>query len=203
MGLICCETPSLSRRALLATGGSPVEVALSLYPTPAVVIEAALNVATPFTAATVAVPEMAPLAGFVEMMSVTFGDALVTVLPLASCTATRTAGVKGSLIARLLGCVRNASLAGTETTLKVLLVATPSAPESATSVYPLPMADTCNPGNCATPLIAFAVTVPLKAPPPGFEPMASVTGPLADVTRLPKESSTWTRTLCAAGCPNT
>ncbi len=51
------------------------------------------KVATPLTALTVVVPESVPPPGFVPMAMVTWSVAEVTVLPLASVMATRTAGV--------------------------------------------------------------------------------------------------------------
>src|SRR5690242_6100179 len=50
------------------------------------------NVATPATAAAVAVPESVPLAGLVPIAMVMLFVAVVTVLPDASCTVTLTAG---------------------------------------------------------------------------------------------------------------
>ena len=49
-------------------------------------------------------------------------------------------------------------------------------------------------GNVATPATAFTVAVPPSVPPPGFVPMAMVTGLVAVVTTFPCESSmvTWT-----------
>src|SRR2546422_1035408 len=61
------------------------------------------NVATPFTAATVVVPERVPLAGFVPIATVMLVVAVVTVLPWASWTATCTAGVIAAPAAAFLG----------------------------------------------------------------------------------------------------
>jgi len=49
--------------------------------------------------------------------------------------------------------------------------------------------------NVATPLDAFAVSVPDNVPEPGLVPIATVTGALEVVTTLPYVSSTETATL--------
>src|SRR6185503_8840659 len=67
-----------------------------------------LNVATPFTAAAVAVPESAPLPGLVPIARVILSVALVTVFPDASCTVTCT--VIGAFEAMLEGWPVKASL---------------------------------------------------------------------------------------------
>src|SRR5690348_1319526 len=51
------------------------------------------NVATPPAAATVVVPDSAPLPGFVPSATVTFAVNWVAVLPSASCAVTCTGGV--------------------------------------------------------------------------------------------------------------
>ena len=56
-------------------------------------IERPGNVATPFTAATVLVPESVPPPGFVPIASVTFPVNVVTVAPPLSAARTVTAGV--------------------------------------------------------------------------------------------------------------
>src|SRR5688572_4268220 len=55
-------------------------------------MERLLKVATPATAATVAVPDSVPPPGFVPIATVTFAVEVVTVLLNASCTATCTDG---------------------------------------------------------------------------------------------------------------
>src|SRR3989449_5919459 len=59
--------------------------------------------ATPFTAATVAVPPSVPPAGFVAIASVTSPLKLTTVVPSASCAVTCTAGVIAAPAAVVLG----------------------------------------------------------------------------------------------------
>src|SRR6185369_9213475 len=68
------------------------------------------NVATPFTADTVVVPDSAPPPGLVPMATVMLALELVTVLPNASCTVTCTAGAIATPATALLGCTENASL---------------------------------------------------------------------------------------------
>src|SRR5579864_5202875 len=70
------------------------------------------NVATPATAAAVAVPLRVPLDGFVPMAIVTWFVAVVTTLPCASSMLTVTAGVIMPPADALLGCVANANFAG-------------------------------------------------------------------------------------------
>src|SRR5262245_45294777 len=69
------------------------------------------KLATPLTAATVAVPDSAPPPGLVPMATVTFAVELVTVLPNASCTATWTDGEMAAPAMALVGCTVNATLA--------------------------------------------------------------------------------------------
>ncbi len=63
---------------------NPVDVATSVYPTPALLMERSLNVATPLTALRVSVPLSVPLDGLAPSAMVTGDAALVTVLPAAS-----------------------------------------------------------------------------------------------------------------------
>src|SRR5678816_671799 len=69
------------------------------------------NVATPLTAATVAVPDSVPPPGFVPMATVTFAVELVTVLLNASCTVTCTDGEIATPATAFAGWTENASLA--------------------------------------------------------------------------------------------
>src|SRR5512132_105499 len=69
------------------------------------------NVATPFTAATRAVPDSVPPPGLLPMATVTLAVELVTVLSNASCTATCTAGAIEAPAEALAGCTTNATLA--------------------------------------------------------------------------------------------
>src|SRR5438094_10517829 len=67
------------------------------------------NVATPFTAATLVVPESVPPPGFAPSATVTVPVNPVAVFPCASCAVTCTAGVIAVPAAVLLGCTLNTS----------------------------------------------------------------------------------------------
>src|SRR5512133_2167592 len=68
------------------------------------------KLATPFTAATVVVPDSVPPPGLVPMDTVTLAVELVTVLPNASCTASCTAGLIAAPAVALPGWTMNARL---------------------------------------------------------------------------------------------
>ena len=70
-----------------------MDTAVRVYPLPALSIERVEKTATPLTALTVVVPESVPPPGFASMARVTWPVAEVTVFPLASWMATRTAGI--------------------------------------------------------------------------------------------------------------
>src|SRR5438034_10612576 len=69
------------------------------------------NVATPDTAATLAVPASVPPPGFVPIATVTVPVNPVTVFPRASCAVTLTAGVIATPAVALDGCTENTSCA--------------------------------------------------------------------------------------------
>src|SRR5512140_1779669 len=73
-------------------------------------MERSENVATPADADTIAVPDSVPLPGLVPIATVTFAVEVVTVLPNASCTATRTLGEIAAPAMALVGCAVKASL---------------------------------------------------------------------------------------------
>src|SRR6185369_9439752 len=106
------------------------------------------NAATPFTAATVVVPDSVPPPGLLPMATVTLAVELVTVLPNASCTATCTAGL-----------------------IAAPAVAFVNPAEVAVSVYPVPDRSMDRLENVATPELADTVVVPDSVPPPGLVPM--------------------------------
>ena len=82
------------------------------------------KVATPLTAATVAVPERVPLLGLVPMATVMLVVALVTVFPCASWIATWIAGLIAAPAVTFAGWTVSVSLlAAPVVTLNVLLVA--------------------------------------------------------------------------------
>src|SRR5439155_1305915 len=68
------------------------------------------NVATPLTAATVAVPDSVPPPGLVPMATVMLAVELVTVLLKASCTVTCTAGAMETPAVAFVGWTVKASL---------------------------------------------------------------------------------------------
>src|SRR5262245_4022467 len=86
------------------------------------------KVATPFTAATVVVPDSVPPPGLAPMATVMLAVELVTVFPNASCTAARTAGALHAAPAVLVGCTVKASR---EAPAGVMLNAAEVAPVSA------------------------------------------------------------------------
>src|SRR5690349_6261421 len=86
------------------------------------------KVATPLTAATVVVPERVPLAGLVPIAAVMLAVAVVTVLPWASCTVTRTAGVFAAPAAALLGCTVKTSFAAAPALMSNWLLVAPVRP---------------------------------------------------------------------------
>src|SRR5580693_2282281 len=67
-------------------------VAVNVYPLPTLLMSSVENVATPFTALAVTVPDKVPAAGFVPIAMVIWLVADVTTLPSASSTLTATAG---------------------------------------------------------------------------------------------------------------
>ena len=78
------------------------------------------NVATPFTACAVVVPESVPPAGFVPIATVTLPAKLVTGLPNTSSAVTCTAGVIGDPAVVVPGCtVKTSRVAATATTKSV------------------------------------------------------------------------------------
>src|SRR6185369_10510388 len=93
------------------------------------------NVATPFTADTVVVPESVPPPGLVPIATVMLAVELITVLLKASCTVTCTAGEIDAPAVVLVGWVVTASLdAAAALTLNADEVAPVSAPDAAVRV---------------------------------------------------------------------
>jgi hypothetical protein len=76
--------------------------------------------------------------------------------------------------------------------VKALLVAPVSPVADAVSVYPAAALLMLRSVKLATPETAFLVLVPLRTPPPGFVPMATVIEAVEDVTVLPELSCTTT-----------
>src|SRR5688572_22307527 len=155
------------------------------------------NVATPFTAATVEVPDSVPLPGLVPIATVMLAVELVTVLLKASCTVTCTAGAMDTPATALVGWTVKASLvAAAGLMVNAELDAPVSAPDAAVRVYPTPALSIERLENVATPLTAATVVVPESVPPPGLVPIATVMLAVELVTVFPNASCTAT---CTAG----
>src|SRR5688572_31691896 len=115
------------------------EVALSVYPVPVLSMERLEKMATPATADTVVVPDSVPPPGLVPTPTVMLAVELVTVLPNASCTVTRTAGLIATPAVAFVGCTVKASLeAAAGLMLNADEVAPVSGADAAASVYPVP-----------------------------------------------------------------
>src|SRR2546422_309822 len=153
------------------------------------------NVATPATAATVAVPDRVPPPGLVPSAAVTLPLNPVAVLPCASWTVTCTAGVMAPPAVVLLGWTLKTSCVGVPTaTLNAVLVAGVTPVAAAASVYPVPTLLMLRFAKVATPPTAVTPVVPARVPPPAFVPIATVTLLPNPVATLPCASSavTWT-----------
>ncbi|PYO75867.1 MAG: hypothetical protein DMD67_10210, partial [Gemmatimonadetes bacterium] len=70
--LSCVAAPAVMLNAVDVGSVRPLLDATSVYPVPALSIESPENVATPLTAATVAVPASVPPLGFAPIATVTF-----------------------------------------------------------------------------------------------------------------------------------
>ncbi len=181
--------PAAMLNELLVALVRPVEAAVSVYDQ--CCKTKLLNVATPFTAATVVVP---PTPDGVDVI-VTDAEDVLTRLPLASCTCTATLA-RGLPAVPFVGCVEYTSFAATPAAmLNELLVALVRPVEPAESVYE-PAAVKTRLLNVATPFTAATVVVPPT--PDGVEVM--VTDAVDVLTRLPPASCTCTATL-ARGLP--
>src|SRR5712691_7951682 len=154
-----------------------------------------VNVATPFTAATLFVPDSAPAPALIPIAMVTLPVKVETVFPPASWAATWIAGVMGSRGAALLGWTVKISLVGVAVILKGALVAVRPA-AAAVSVYPDPALSTLKSGKMATPTMAVTLVAPPSVPPLGFVPIATVTLPAKLIARFPSASRAVT---CTAG----
>src|SRR5690349_18703644 len=93
----------------LAAPVSPLAPAVNVYPDPAFVITRFENVATPFTALAVNVPDNVPPLGFEPNASVIVPPKPVATFPLASRAVTCTAGEIGLPAVEFRGCTVNAS----------------------------------------------------------------------------------------------
>src|SRR5207248_999600 len=115
-------------KALLVTPVTPLELAESLYPVPALSIDSPGNVATPLEAFTVAVPDSVPLPGLVPIAIVTLAELDVTVLAKASCNVTAGDGVIELPEAVFVGCALNTSALALAAPMVKLLLPIPVRP---------------------------------------------------------------------------
>jgi hypothetical protein len=151
-----------------------------------------LNVATPFTAVAVIIPETVPPPGPVPQVSVTAEFAVVIVLPPASVMFTVNVGTVTPADA-LIGDVGKISFDASPTVTVKLFEFAVAEPAVAFNVYvPAFASDTLE--NVATPPTAFTVVVPVNVPPEGPLTIDSVTAELSVVSMAPVESVTFTTT---------
>ena len=83
----CAAAPGVMVNVALVAPVSPLALAASVYPVPVLLILKFENAATPFSAATVVVPESAPPPGFAPKATVMFPVKVGSVFPCASCAA--------------------------------------------------------------------------------------------------------------------
>src|SRR5882672_10833886 len=155
------------------------------------------NVATPFTAATVAVPDRVPPAGLVPIATVTLPVNPRATFPTPSSAVTRTAGVIVAPAVVLLGwTVNTRCVAVTVVTLNNGLFTATRPVDVARSRYPFPALLIDRSGNVATPATATTGLVPERVPPPGFAVagIAKLTLPVNCVAVLPNASRAVTST---------
>src|SRR5512143_330810 len=150
------------------------------------------NVATPFTAAMVAVPDRVPPPAFVPIATVTFAAYAVATFPLASSAVTLTAGAIAAPAVAVVGCcVKTRWVAAPGMMLNVELTPSVSDAVVAVSVYPVPALSMESVENVATPAAAPIVVVPESVPAFAFVPIATVTLPAKLVATL----SNWSRAV--------
>src|SRR5439155_18803145 len=89
----CVALPAVMLNAVDVGSVRPLLDATSVYPVPALSIESPENVATPLTAATVAVPDSVPPPGLAPIATVMLPVNPVAVFPCPSWADTCTAGV--------------------------------------------------------------------------------------------------------------
>src|SRR6266571_6632043 len=144
------------------------------------------NVATPFTAATVLVPDNVPPPGFEPIATVTSPVNAVATFPWASSAVTAIAGVIAAPAVVPVGCTVTTSwVAAPGVMSNAVLVAAVRAVAVAVSVYPVPALSMLRFENVATPATAATVAVPPSVPPPAFVPITTVTSPVKSVAVFP------------------
>src|SRR2546427_3773578 len=118
----CVKTSSATAAGVTLNAPELVASALvlncSVYPIPARLMVRREKVATPATAVTVVAPESAPPIRFVPMVTVTSLVKLASVLPRASCAATRTAREIAAPAGVFVGCAITTSRVGERATRK-------------------------------------------------------------------------------------
>src|SRR6266550_1412320 len=160
------------------------------------------NVATPFTAGTITVPESVPPPGFVPIVTVTLPLKPVVAFPRPSWALTTTAGAIATPAVALLGWTVNASWLGVPgVMLKAALVAPVTPVAAAASVYPVPALLILKVEKLATPLTAATLTAPESVPALGLLPIATVTFPVNPVAVFPCASRAVTCTAGAIATP--
>ncbi len=131
----CVAAAGATSNGVLVAPPGPMAAAVNVYPVPTLLMLKLEKVATPDTAATLAVPASVPPPGFVPIATVTVPVNPVTVLPRASCAVTLTAGVIARPAVAFEGCTVNTSwVAAPAVTLKVSLVPGASPLAAAVSV---------------------------------------------------------------------
>src|SRR6266849_2370363 len=185
--------------AVLATAGSPLAVAVSVYPVPLTSMNKVPKVATPFTAATAVVPpSVAPRVPVpAAIATVTLPTKVGTRLPKASCALTCTAGVIVAAAGVVVGCtVKASTLAAAGVMLNAVLATAGSPLAVAVNVYPVPLTSMNRVPKVATPATAATAVVPPSTAPlvpvPGVR--ATVTVPVKVGTGFPNASSAVTFT---------
>ncbi len=149
--------------------------------------------ATPPTAGRTSVPESVAPPGFAAKVIVTSPVNAGVGLPNASCAATTTAGAIVVFTGVAVGWTVNARSAGAPGVMSNAAdVASVSAPDDATSVYPTAAVSMKRSLKVATPSTALTAVVPLSVPPPGFAPRASETSPVnaGSTAPVPSRAST-------------
>src|SRR5712692_4105391 len=187
--------------AVLVTAGSPVAVAVRVYPVPLRSMNSVPKVATPLTAATAVVPpSTAPLVPVPGVRAtVTVPVKVGTGFPNASSAVTFTAGVIWRSATVVTGCTVNASrVAVPLVMLKLVLEPTVSPVAAAVSASPVPLVLLLNVAKVAPPPTAATGGGPASVAPCFPVPAAIATGtvPTKVGTRLPNGSCALT---CTAG----
>src|SRR5512143_2357870 len=147
-----------------------------------------LNVATPWFAVPVFVPDSVPPPGFTAIDTVTFPVKDVTVFPAASSAVTCTGGVSVCPAVSVVGCCVNTSWVTEPMRMSNGSLTVPVIPlDLAESVYPLPAWSILRSEKVATPPTSGTVFVPARLAPAVPVPVVidSVTLPMTPVAGVP------------------